>query len=317
MTSHPASGLQVSGFQVSPLQVSGPRHAGVWLPLVTPFRDDVLDEVSLRRLVAAFAHKVDGFVLCATTGEALALSADEMQRIVELTREELDRAGSKARSLVGLCGGSTSGVQRGLQSASAWPADGFLVTCPYYVRPSQEGLRLHFEAIAGATDADILIYNIPYRTGVNLTNDTLLGLAADRTNIVGVKDCCADREQSRDLIRRKPAGFAVLTGEDASFAAALQDGADGGVLASAHLAPERFTGLRGLSGDALTNAWTPLAAVPELLFAEPNPAPLKHCLWRMGLIDSPELRLPMTPVSPGLAARLDAALNAQWLASAA
>lgn len=296
---------------------AAPRHAGVWLPLVTPFRDGRLDEASLRRLVAAYALKVDGFVLCATTGEALALSADEMRRIAELTHEALARAGSRARALIGLCGGSTEGVLRALESARAWPGDGFLVTCPYYVRPSQEGLRLHFEAIAGATNADVLIYNIPYRTGVNLANDTLLALAAERANIVGVKDCCADREQSRDLIRRKPAGFAVLTGEDAGFAGALQDGADGGVLASAHIAPERFTALRGLPGAGLARAWTPLAAIPELLFAEPNPAPLKHCLWRMGLIDSPEVRLPMTPVSADLARRLDAALSDQWLASAA
>ncbi len=298
-------------------QLSTPRHTGVWLPLVTPFKDDRLDEASLRRLVAAYARKVDGFVLCATTGEALALSADEMRRIAEVTHEELDRAGSSAGALIGLCGGSTSAVLRALESASAWPGSGFLVTCPYYVRPSQEGLRLHFEAIAGATDADILIYNIPYRTGVNLANDTLLGLAARRANIVGVKDCCADREQSRDLIRRKPGHFAVLTGEDAGFADALEDGADGGVLASAHIAPDAFSRLRGLQGQDRLSAWAPLAAIPGLLFAEPNPAALKHCLWRMGLIDSPELRLPMTPVSAGLASRLDAALENQWLANAA
>lgn len=302
---------------MTPPYASAPRHTGVWLPLVTPFRDGCLDEASVRRLVAAYAGRVDGFVLCATTGEALALSADETRRMVELTAEEVDRAGSSARAVLGLCGGSTAGVLRALEAAGDWPQDGFVVTCPYYVRPSQEGLRLHFEAIAGATDADILIYNIPYRTGVNLANDTLLALIAARPNVVGIKECCADHEQSRDLIRRKPAHFAVLTGEDAGFAAALEDGADGGVLASAHLAPERFAALRGLSGAALAQAWAPLAAIPNLLFAEPNPAALKYCLWRMGLIASPELRLPMTPASAPLAAHLDALLVQQGLASAA
>lgn len=294
-----------------------PRYAGVWLPLVTPFKDGRLDEGSLRRLVRAYAGRVDGFVLCATTGEATALSSDEMRGVVETSKDELAAAGSDARALVGVGGASTAGVVRAVREAEPWGGDGFLVTCPYYVRPSQEGLRLHFEAIADATSADLLIYNIPYRTGVNLANDTLLRIA-ERTNVVGVKDCCADREQSRDLIRRRPAGFTVLMGDDAGFADALEDGADGGVTASAHLDPEGFVAAQRLAqagrpGD-LPEAWRALAPIPELLFAEPNPGPLKHCLWRMGLIDSPELRLPMTPVSAALGRRLDEALTRRGVA---
>jgi 4-hydroxy-tetrahydrodipicolinate synthase len=169
-------------------------------------------------------------------------------------------------------------------------------------------LALHFTALADASAHPILVYNIPYRTGVNLANDTLLTLAA-HPRIVGVKDCCADSAQSFDLLRRRPAGFAVLTGEDAFFHAALAQGADGGILASAHIDPAAFAAVRatyhrGDHGEALER-WRALVDVVRLLFAEPNPAPIKHWLWRAGLIASPELRLPMTGISPDLAARLD------------
>jgi len=132
---------------------------------------------------------------------------------------------------------------------------------------------------------------------------------AEHANIVGVKDCCADLLQSFDLIRSRPPGFAVLTGEDALFYPALTLGSDGGVLASAHVETAAFATIRArlLQGDqpGALNAWRRLVDLPRLLFAEPSPAPIKHFLWRTGLIDSPELRLPMTPVSDGLAARID------------
>jgi 4-hydroxy-tetrahydrodipicolinate synthase len=297
-----------------------PRFQGIWLPLVSPFQDGKLDEAALRRLVRAYAGRVDGFVLGATTGEGLALSADELCLIVQCAAEELEIARAPTPILVGLAGAVTSAVVQSLRTTETWPVDGFLVTCPYYVRPSQEGLRLHFEAIAAGTDKDLLVYNIPYRTGVNLQNDTLLRLAEQR-NIVGVKDCCADHAQTEDLINRKPPGFSVLAGDDASLARSLRAGADGGVAASAHLDPEGFRRLRALEAegrqaeaDAL---WNDLASIPELLFAEPSPAPLKHRLWRMGLIGSPEVRLPMIPVSDDLALRLDQVLERQDGASGA
>ncbi len=302
------------------MTIPHPRFQGIWLPLVSPFQDGKLDEAALRRLVRAYAGRVDGFVLGATTGEGLALSADELRLIVQCAAEELESSRAPTPILVGLAGAVTSAVVQSLRTTETWPVDGFLVTCPYYVRPSQEGLRLHFEAIAAGTDKDLLVYNIPYRTGVNLQNDTLLRLAEQR-NIVGVKDCCADHAQTEDLINRKPPGFSVLAGDDASLARSLRAGADGGVAASAHLDPEGFRRLRALEAegrqaeaDAL---WNDLATIPELLFAEPSPAPLKHRLWRMGLIGSPEVRLPMIPVSDDLALRLDQVLGRQGGASGA
>jgi 4-hydroxy-tetrahydrodipicolinate synthase len=154
----------------------------------------------------------------------------------------------------------------------------------------------------------VMIYNIPYRTGVNLGNEAMLRLAG-HPNIFGLKDCCADREQSLELLQRRPTNFAVLSGEDAHAHEALIDGADGGILASAHIATETFAEVCKLmaAGDrgAASAHWRSVADLTRLLFAEPSPAPIKYWLWRSGLIDSAEVRLPMTEVSAELAARLD------------
>jgi 4-hydroxy-tetrahydrodipicolinate synthase len=191
-----------------------------------------------------------------------------------------------------------------LAHTAAWPIDGYLITCPYYSRPSQEGLYRHFAALAAATDRPILIYNIPYRTGVNMANDTLLRLA-EQPNIVGVKDCCADIAQSFDLLRRRDPSFSVLTGEDAQFFSAIVHGADGGILASAHIDPAGFASVMNDRSPHCLGPWGALLDAVRLLFAEPSPAPIKHVLWRRGLIASPELRLPMTTITAALADRLD------------
>ena len=137
---------------------------------------------------------------------------------------------------------------------------------------------------------------------------------AEVENIVGVKDCCADATQSFDLLRHKPSEFSVLTGEDVFYYSALTQGAEGAILMSAHVLTEAFAAVRKdlLAGDqpAALERWTGLADVPALLFAEPSPAPIKHWLWRLGLIDSPELRLPMTGVSDGLARRINRMIEA-------
>jgi 4-hydroxy-tetrahydrodipicolinate synthase len=281
-----------------------PAPTGLWLPLITPFRDGALDEASLRRLVRHYAAgPVDGLILAATTGEGMTLDAEETERVVEVAAAE-----AALPLYLGLSGSDTRKLAKDLARTAGWSVGGYLIACPYYVRPSQEGLTRHFSALADATDRPILIYNIPYRTGVNLGNEAMLRLA-ERPNIVGVKDCCADARQSFELLRDRPAGFSVLTGEDALFYTALTQGADGGILASAHVETASFAAIRDrlLAGDqpGALAAWRNLSELPGLLFAEPSPAPIKHWLWRAGLIDSPELRLPMTGVGDALAARLD------------
>ena len=203
-------------------------HTGIWLPLITPFRDDALDVVSLCRLLRHYAAApIDGLILAATTGEGLTLDDNETQRLVDVARTELHAAERPMPLYLGLSGSDTREGVKSLRRTEAWPIDGYLIACPYYTRPSQDGLYRHFAALADNTPHPILIYNIPYRTGVNLSNAAMLRLAALR-NIAGVKDCCADAAQSFDLLRDRPSEFAVLTGEDALFYTALTLGADGG-----------------------------------------------------------------------------------------
>jgi 4-hydroxy-tetrahydrodipicolinate synthase len=283
------------------------RFSGVWLPLITPFRDGALDEASLRTLLRHYAGlPIDGFILAGTTGESLTLDDDELRRLVEVSAATLD--GAKPLVL-GLSGSDTRKMLKTLDKVAPWPIAGYLITCPYYTRPSQEGMRRHYEALSDKSTRPILVYNIPYRTGVNLANETLLRLA-ERANIVGVKDCCADALQSFELIRDKPDGFSVLTGEDALFRTMVAQGADGGILAAAHVQTAGFARVRErlLAGDAAAalDEWRGMIDLVRLLFAEPNPAAIKHWLWLDGLIASPELRLPMTAASPALAARLAA-----------
>jgi dihydrodipicolinate synthase/N-acetylneuraminate lyase len=221
------------------------RLRGLWPPLVTPFRNGELDQVSLRRMVRHYAGSpIDGLVLAATSGEGLSLGISELEQLVRLTRSE--------------------------------------ISC----RP-------------------IVLYNIPYRTAVNLENATLLQLAV-HPNIVGIKDCGADRAQSIDFLRRRPPGFRVLTGEDARYYKALVDGADGAILLSAHIETDMFasvwTHLKQGDRDAAQARWNSISNLTQLLFAEPSPA-------RTGLIDSAEVRLPMVAVSAPLAARLDAEID--------
>jgi len=285
------------------------RLQGLWLPLVTPFRDGVLDERSLRRLLRHYTSRpVDGLILGATSGEGLTLSLFELERLVELVNDELANTRSSLAVCLGLAGASTAMMQDILDETAAWPIDGYLISSPYYLRPSQRGLLRHFTDLADHASWPIVLYNIPYRTSVNLANDTLLRLA-EHPNIVGMKDCCADRAQSLDLLRRRPRGFRVLTGEDAQFFDALDDGADGAILLSAHVETEVFAAIaaemKAGNRDAALLAWQSVCELTRLLFVEPSPAPAKFWLARIGLIDSAEVRSPMVEVGPELAARIE------------
>lgn len=179
---------------------------GLWLPLVTPFRDGVLDEASVRRLVRHYAaENIDGLILAPTTGEGMTLDEDEVEHLVGITAEEVAVTGCRLPLFLGLSGSDTRKVLKALEHSAAWPIDGYLVTCPYYTRPSQEGMIRHFSALAESTTRPIMIYNIPYRTGVNLGNAAMLELAA-HPNIVGVKDCSElCRNLGDAVIRRRPA----------------------------------------------------------------------------------------------------------------
>jgi len=284
--------------------------SGVWLPVITPFVDGAVDFASYERLLEHYLGTgVRGIFPLGTTGESPTLDDDEIDAIVERT---VGVVAGRVPVFVGIGGNATHRVLKALERVERHRFDGIVSVCPYYNRPSQEGMLAHFTRIAEATDRPILIYNIPYRISVNLANDTLLRLA-ELPNIVGIKDSSGSLAQSVELLRRRPEGFAVMTGDDGVFYTMLAHGADGGILASAHLATRRFVAIheRMAANDhhAARAMWSRLEPLVPLLFKEANPMPIKHCLWRQGLITSPECRLPLTTVSAGLADELDRALK--------
>jgi 4-hydroxy-tetrahydrodipicolinate synthase len=283
---------------------------GVWVPLVTPFKDGAVDLASYRRLIEHYIGQgVAGLFPLGTTGEAPTLDDGEADAIVA---ETVEAVAGRVPIFVGIGGNATAKVIKTVKRLGRLEFSGIVSVCPYYNRPMQVGMREHFTAIAEATDREILIYNVPYRTSVNLTNETLLRLA-ELPNIVGVKDSSGSIAQSLDLLATRPAGFSVLTGDDALFFPLLCCGADGGVLASAHVATDRFVNIaqRVATNDhsGARAIWEPLQRFVPKLFQEANPMPIKHCLWRQGLIASPECRLPLTSVSGELGGVLDRLLG--------
>jgi 4-hydroxy-tetrahydrodipicolinate synthase len=282
---------------------------GVWVPLITPFKDGRVDLVSYRRLVEHYvAGGASGLFPLGTTGEAPTLDEAETDAIIA---ETVEAVAGRVPVFVGIGGNATHKVIRTLKRVERFEFEGIVSVCPYYNRPTQDGLRAHFTAISQATDRKILIYNIPYRTSVNLANESVRRLA-ELSNIVGIKDSSGNVAQSMELLANKPAGFSVLTGEDQLFFPLLCSGADGGILASSHLAADRFVAIARLvaANDHLAARaiWTSLQPLLAKLFEEANPMPLKHCLWRQGLISSPECRLPLTSISDWLSDELD-----RWL----
>ena len=284
--------------------------SGVWLPIVTPFVDGAVDFVSYERLLEHYLGRgVSGIFPLGTTGESPTIDDEEVEALVDRT---VSVVAGRVPVFVGLSGNATKKVLKSLDRLKRYSFRGVVAVCPYYNRPSQDGMHEHFTRIAEATDREIVIYNIPYRTGVNLANDTLLRLA-ELPNVVGVKDSSGSLAQSLELLRQRPRGFSVMTGEDAYFYTMLAHGGNGGILASAHLRTEAFVAVyeRMAANDhhAARAIWAGLETLVPLLFKEANPMPIKHCLWRQDLIKSPECRLPLTRISPGLAdelARFDA-----------
>ena len=279
---------------------------GVWLPIVTPFYDGKVDFPSYQRLIEHYiAEGVGGIFPLGTTGESPTLDDNEIESIVDRT---VGIVGDRVPVFVGIGGNATAKTVNAIRRLDRYGYTGIVSVCPYYNRPSQDGLQEHFTRLAEATDRPIVIYNIPYRTGVNLANDTLLALT-EISNIVGVKDSTGNLAQSIELLRRRRPGFAVMTGEDNYFYTMLAHGGDGGILASAHLETGSFIAvyerMRANDHREAHAVWSRLEVLVPLLFREANPMPVKYCLWRRGLLRSPECRLPLTRISPTLAAELD------------
>ncbi|MDM4770677.1 4-hydroxy-tetrahydrodipicolinate synthase [Solimonas sp. SE-A11] len=282
---------------------------GIWIPLVTPFRENRPDLAAMQRLAEHLLHQgVDGLIVCGTTGEPATLSEEEQERVLAAV---LEVTRGRCPVVFGLAGHDTAAMQARLRELEPQPLAGWLISAPYYTRPSQEGIRRHFEALAGATERPILLYNIPYRSGIAMETGTL-GALAQHPRIVGIKQSAGnDLEQLCALIRDTP--LQVLSGEDALIFTCACLGGHGAIAAAAHVRPDLYRRLLAhvRAGELEAARRIHYALLPwiRLLFAEPNPAPVKAALAAMGLITD-GLRLPMTEVSAGLRQRIEQALPA-------
>lgn len=275
--------------------------SGLWIALVTPFKDGAVDHPALAALTARLRDEgVSGFVACGSTGEAAALDKAEQLQVLETVLEA-----ARGRPVVmGVSGYHQGQVLDQVSALARYPLAGLLVSAPHYIRPSQQGLLHWFRAIADASTAPVVLYDIPYRTGATLATETLLELAA-HPRIQAIKDCGGNLNKTQALIA--DGRLQVLTGEDAQIFNTLVLGGAGAISASAHWQTPRFVELMGLlhAGDlpGARHIWQALQPWIEACFAEPNPAPLKAMLAHAGAICN-ELRAPMMAASPALMQRL-------------
>jgi 4-hydroxy-tetrahydrodipicolinate synthase len=283
---------------------------GVWLPIITPFKNDNMDFKAYENLIDHYINKgISGLIPMGTTGESPTISDNEYEEILEKTMEYTN---GRVPVYVGLGGNYTAKVVKQLNAIEKYKMDGILSVSPYYNRPDQKGIYEHFKNISEATDLNIIIYNIPYRTARNIENETIYKLS-ELKNIVALKDSCGDIKQSMELLLNPPKNFSILTGEDLLFYTSMTLGAQGGILASSHLHTEDFIEvykrIKANDYKSALNTWMKLYKIIPLLFEEPNPCPIKYCLNKMGLISSSEVRLPLTTISKILADKLDLALK--------
>jgi len=284
--------------------------SGVWLPIITPFQEGKIDFVSYKRMIDHYVNTgISGLIPLGTTGEIPALDDYEFEEMIDKT---LEYNNGRLPVYVGVGGNYTAKVIKKVKTAEKYKIQGILSVCPYYNKPNQEGIYRHFKAIAEETPLNIIMYNIPYRTGVNMENETIFRLA-EISNIKGIKDASGNIKQTMELLLNPPKDFSILTGEDILFYLILTLGGHGGVMASSHIKTEQFVEVYKKIQDndhkGAYEIWKPLSKFIPLLFKEPNPAPIKYCLNKMGLIDSPELRLPLTEISDSLKEKLDQTLQ--------
>jgi len=274
---------------------------GIWVPLVTPFHNSAIDFVGLRRLVSHLLEGgIDGIVVCGTTAEAAALSKHEQLAVLDAVLELVPAQ----RVVMGLAGNNLTELLQFQSEILKRPVAGLLVPPPYYIRPSQAGLEAFFNTVADASSVPIIVYDIPYRTGVVFEQATLLNVVAHE-RVVAVKDCGGN--QANTLALLGSGNVDVLCGEDNQIFSALCLGATGAIAASAHVHPELFVALYQQIRDNQLAAgratFFQLVPLIHSLFMEPNPAPVKSALAIEGLI-SDELRAPMQRGSESLKVRL-------------
>ena len=277
------------------------QFSGIWIPLVTPFVNGEVDYASAQKLATHMVDKgVNGLVVCGTTGEASSLNHVEKTLLLESV---LDVVRGRCPVLMGLSGSSTREVASDAREFGKTGIDGYLMSAPCYVRPSQAGIIEHFRYMAKATNLPIIIYNIPARTGVNIEPETIAALCKSE-QFVAVKECAGLPQ----LMRLKDTTSCnLLCGDDSLLLASLKLGGHGAITASAHIYPELFVAMYKLAQqgkfDPARMIFNRLLPLIQLLFSEPNPAPVKAALAMQGWIND-ELRLPMLPASTLCKAKL-------------
>lgn len=274
-----------------------PIFRGLGIALITPFLDDLsIDFEAIDRLIDhQLAGGADFFCILATTGETPTLTPNERQAVKERV---VKRVAGRVPILMGCGGNNTVAVIDELRHLDVSGIDGILSVCPYYNKPSQEGLYQHFRAIASATPLPVVLYNVPGRTGVNLKAETTVRLARDCANIVGIKEASGNLEQVDEIIKNKPDNFDVISGDDALTFPMISCGAVGVISVIGNALPREFSKMIRLqmAGDydharKIHHRFTDLF---ELLFVDGNPAGVKAMLHEMGFISN-VLRLPLVP----------------------
>ncbi len=277
--------------------------------LVTPFRDGAVDEAGLRNLVEwQIAEGSNGLVPCGTTGESPTLTHEEHRRVVELT---IEAAAGRVPVIAGTGSNNTQEAVQLSRHAEQAGADALLIVAPYYNRPSQEGIYQHFRHIDRAVGIPILVYNIPPRSAVEISVETLKRIDEDCANVVGVKD--ATMNLARPSLERMACGeeFNLLSGEDATALGYMAHGGHGCISVTANVAPRlcaefQFLCLAGDFRRALSYQ-DRLMPLHRALFLEPNPAGPKFALQRLGMITS-EVRAPLLEASPPVQREIEAAM---------
>ena len=273
------------------------KFKGLGVALVTPFTTTgEVDYDSLRRLLDyQLSNGVDFLCVLGTTAETPCLTAEEKRRVREMVVEKVR---GSIPILLGCGGNNTAAIVEELQTGDFTGIDGILSVCPYYNKPSQEGIYRHFKAIAQATNMPVVLYNVPGRVGVNMTAETTLRLARECENVVAVKEASGNFSQIDDIIKNKPKDFDVLSGDDGITFPLMTLGAKGVISVIGNALPKEFGRMvrlaaRGEFSTAL-QIHHKFAELFKLLFVDGNPAGVKAMLNNMGLIEN-ELRLPLVP----------------------
>lgn len=267
---------------------------GSWVALVTPFKDGQVDFASVKKLVELHLNAgTDGLLICGTTGEAATMSFSEKK---ELMKVVVDEVKGRIPIMFGSGSNNTAQAEELTSKAEELGASAALVVCPYYNKPTQQGIKAHFRKVASATSLPVVLYNVPGRTGMNMLAETSLELA-EISNITAIKEASGNLNQIMEIIKKAPEGFNVLSGDDALNLPIMACGAKGTISVTANVDPFK---MKQFNDAALSANWDEarrihysLLDLHHGLFIESNPLPAKAAMTIKGYMDS-EARLPLT-----------------------